>query len=289
MNVGFILQSKLMKRARSQLRGMHEQYGPDFSFNIKNCILDVTGSEQAIDAVRTELRSMIGARTFLPAPLWAELLRTRREGTMGKNRVTIAHIQSVTGCHMHVERERQEVRVTGGDGCLFQSLQLLEELASECVMEDCGIMKVSEVTLEALAVKCGVTFRVQSGELAIFGLRDSVRKALHEVRKAENEVRGIAPVSSFGEVWIPAFTHRNESDVNPACCEEAPAAKDSGETRVTEEATGSSSHSQHQQVGACSEVPKLTSSENEAASTAPLAWKYTTNSVGTLAFARFSI
>eukprot|EP00450_Noctiluca_scintillans_P032171 CAMPEP_0194552174 /NCGR_PEP_ID=MMETSP0253-20130528/96592_1 /TAXON_ID=2966 /ORGANISM="Noctiluca scintillans" /LENGTH=325 /DNA_ID=CAMNT_0039399639 /DNA_START=44 /DNA_END=1019 /DNA_ORIENTATION=+ len=302
VNVVFVLRSKLMKRVRSQLRSMHEQYGPDFSFNITKCILDVTGSEQAIHAVRTKMRSMIGActflpaplwaellrtrregttgedrvtiaqSTFLPAPLWAELLRTRREGTTGEDRVTIAHIQSVTGCHLHVERERQEVRVTGSDGCLFHSFQLLEELASECVTVDCGFVKVSEVMLEALAVQCDVTFRLQSGKVAIFGLRDSVREAFHEVRKAEYEVCDIAPVSSSGEMWIPAFTRRNESDVNPACCEEAHDNQDSGKTRVTEEATGSSSHSQHLQVGACRKVSRSTSSKNEAASIAPLVW-----------------
>jgi len=289
VNVVFVLRSKLMKRVRSQLRSMHEQYGPDFSFNITKCILDVTGSEQAIHAVRTKMRSMIGACTFLPAPLWAELLRTRREGTTGEDRVTIAHIQSVTGCHLHVERERQEVRVTGSDGCLFHSFQLLEELASECVTVDCGFVKVSEVMLEALAVQCDVTFRLQSGKVAIFGLRDSVREAFHEVRKAEYEVCDIAPVSSSGEMWIPAFTRRNESDVNPACCEEAHDNQDSGKTRVTEEATGSSSHSQHLQVGACRKVSRSTSSKNEAASIAPLVWNYTTLSVGTLAFARLFI
>eukprot|EP00450_Noctiluca_scintillans_P038285 CAMPEP_0194480856 /NCGR_PEP_ID=MMETSP0253-20130528/3517_1 /TAXON_ID=2966 /ORGANISM="Noctiluca scintillans" /LENGTH=266 /DNA_ID=CAMNT_0039320295 /DNA_START=175 /DNA_END=975 /DNA_ORIENTATION=+ len=196
-----------MKRVRSQLRVLQKERCPRLHLKFSRDVLVVTGREQEVCEVRNLLRSVIGRRMSIPIPLWRELLRTRWHG-LSMDRVTLARVQAVSGCNVHVDRDLPKVVLTGPDSCLAAAICVLHELAAECVKELYGRSSLDEVVLCDVADQCGVTFRVQDGDLAVFGLPASVKEAVCRLRQNEGSIitRDHDWQVSSGIHWMPPIT-----------------------------------------------------------------------------------
>lgn len=84
---------------------------------------------------------------------------------------------------------------------------VLHELAAQCVEELYGRSSLGEVVLCDVADKCGVTFRMQDGDLAVFGLPASVKEAVCRLRPHEgSNTRDFNWQVSSGIHWMPPIT-----------------------------------------------------------------------------------
>jgi hypothetical protein len=106
-----------------------------------------------------------------------------------------------------VDRELPKVVLTGSDHCVATAVFVLYQLASECVEELYGRTSLGEVVLSRLANQCGVIFRIENGDLAVFGLPTSVEVALRSLR--EHEGSNVCDVDwqlVSGVRWMPLVT-----------------------------------------------------------------------------------
>lgn len=152
---------------------------------VRGC-LRVAGTEQSIAAVHKHLEGLVGPRIHVGAGVWAELMRTRT--LMDSSKAAVAHLQETSGCRIHIERSRQEVRLFGSSASVKIAEKILEELALECeevlVPAPAEILERSTEVLESLAHACAVTFRLDASEgVTVLGTKASVRRAVEELRR----------------------------------------------------------------------------------------------------------
>jgi len=147
--------------------------------------LQVVGSETGIQAVRRQLESFAGPRKPVPTAVWAELMRTRMHSTTAL--ISVATIQEETGCRVHIERSRCEVRLFGDVQGVRQASERIDELATRCIESFVPLAGCSDIPaeeLQNLAHDNRVTFFQESGKIVVYGLKDAVSKAVVSLQEA---------------------------------------------------------------------------------------------------------
>jgi len=171
------------RRGRRRLRDIQSSCQAAVKLDRARGVLRVVGPESSIHAVRRQLASLGGPRRSVPAAVWAELMRTRTMRQSSQARV--ARLQQESGCRVHIERSRQEVRLFGpGEGVAVAD-KLLEELATLCTEEAVPLGlngPVASPVLQALAHSCSVTLRVEERQVVVLGLRAAVANAVEELK-----------------------------------------------------------------------------------------------------------
>jgi len=169
----------LCRRSRRRLRDIQVACQATLRLDRLRGVLLVSGSEAAVQAVRNKLDSLGGPRKPVSGPVWAELMRTRTLHTTSQ--VSVAMLQEETGCRVHIERTRREVRLFGPSEGVTAASALIDRFADTCT-EEAVIATVDPEALEALAHRCGVTFRLETGTVVALGLRERVDQAVEGLK-----------------------------------------------------------------------------------------------------------
>mmetsp|Transcript_124389 Transcript_124389/g.265061 ORF Transcript_124389/g.265061 Transcript_124389/m.265061 type:complete len:487 (-) Transcript_124389:131-1591(-) len=182
------------RRGRRRLRDIQMSCQAAVKLDRARGVLRVSGPESSIHAVRRSLASLTGPRRPVPAAVWAELMRTR---TMNYSaQATIARLQQESGCRIHIERSRQEVRIFGPGGGIALANKLLDELAKTCTEEVVSLGSLPPVApemLQTLARACCVTLRVEEGQIAVLGVRVAVDNAVKELKRCIADPQNFEP------------------------------------------------------------------------------------------------
>lgn len=178
------LLNMLYRRSRRRLRDIRAMCHAGLKLDRVRSTLHVTGTPEAIEAVRSQLEHLGGPVKSLSAAVWMELLRTRTL-TSGPQ-ATIVRMQEASGCRIHIERGRQEVRLFGPKDQVVVAAELLDKFAESCVDEAVPVADPTvfpAMVLQAIAHAFSVTLRVEDKEIRALGIRESVAKAVGELQK----------------------------------------------------------------------------------------------------------
>jgi len=176
------LVSTLSRRSRRRLRDIQTNCQVKIRLDKAQCLLNVQGTEEAIQAVRRQLESLGGPRKQVPTAVWAELMRTRT--TQGDSPASVTGLQKETGCRVHIERSRCEVRLFGSGESVWRTSQLIDALADQCTEEVVPTAKpLPAFALQALAHQCQVTLLNKDTEIVALGLKAAVAEAAKELSK----------------------------------------------------------------------------------------------------------
>jgi hypothetical protein len=157
--------------------------------------LHISGSESDVAAAKYHIGGLGGPRKVVKPALWAELLRTRTIPSGQQAHIT--NIQQESGCRIHIERSRHEVRLFGHDDTTTVAERLLDELAVRCtevvLPMPSGISNSPAV--QAVADGCGVTLCLEERQVAVLGIRDSVNNAVEVLKNQINSPEMPLPLS----------------------------------------------------------------------------------------------
>lgn len=181
------LLSILCRRGRRRLRLLQLETGANIWIDRAAGLLHVGGSEAVLADVQRQLASLRGPRKAISPAVWAELMRTR---TLSKDpgEGQVSRLQQESGCRIHIERDKHEVRIFGPEHDVAVCERMLEELGAECVEKHVPLPEEALSFLEtpamhAVAHACSVTLRVDKGQLAVLGMRPFVHKAVMELHR----------------------------------------------------------------------------------------------------------
>mmetsp|Transcript_152601 Transcript_152601/g.487582 ORF Transcript_152601/g.487582 Transcript_152601/m.487582 type:complete len:488 (+) Transcript_152601:1-1464(+) len=171
------------RRGRKRLRQMQETFGVTLRLDRQQLVLRVIGPASNVQTVSQHVATLSGPRRPVPAPVWAELMRTR---TLQGPEALVERLQDACGCRIHIERSDREVRIFGDEEAVAKADQLLDELALKCTQDMIPISDSSTLsgpTLQVLAQKARVSLRVEPCRLVVYGLKDLVAEALVPLRE----------------------------------------------------------------------------------------------------------
>jgi len=175
---------RFSRRSRRRLRDLQRTSKVSIELNRLRGILRISGSQQSVDEVQSQLVDLGGLYRQVPVAMWAELLRTRMEGFNPEAPMTVAWIQHHSGCRIHIERSSSEVRLFGSSEHVQRAVYLVDEVAKhaaeEIVTYKAG--RLSEDIVEELAQVCGVTMQCQQDHIAVLGRRFAVLDATNRLR-----------------------------------------------------------------------------------------------------------
>lgn len=178
------LLSILCRRGRRRLRLLQLETRANIWIDRGRGVLHASGPEAALGELQRQLASLRGPRKNVSAAVWSELMRTRTKSKDPEEGL-VARLQEESGCRIHIERDRHQVRIFGPSEEVAVCERLLEELDAECVEElvpravDATLLKTP--ALDALAQACGVTLRADKGTITVLGTRSAVREAAIEL------------------------------------------------------------------------------------------------------------
>jgi len=175
------LLNSLHRRGRRRLKDIQTNFQVNARIDKLRGILVITGPEASVEAAKHMISGLGGPRIPVKPAVWAELLRTRT--LQSGEQAMVAMIQQESGCRIHIERSRHEVRLFGHSEAVEIAEELLEELDKNC-MEIAVPMDTSGVTpavLQAFAESCHVTLRLDDEQLVLLGIEDTVKKAAEEL------------------------------------------------------------------------------------------------------------
>ncbi|CAE8638389.1 unnamed protein product [Polarella glacialis] len=187
--VDVVLEADLLatfcRRGRRRLRDIQSSSQTVLKLDRCRGVLKVTGTDRAIMDVRRQLESLGGPRRPVQQAVWAELLRTRTLETT--SRVSVAWLQQMSGCRVHIERTQQEVRLFGPKETVAVADRLLAEIesglcASIAVPVEDG-HSLPSVSLQLLAHSCGITLQIAESEIFVLGLVAAVEEAAEELSR----------------------------------------------------------------------------------------------------------
>lgn len=175
------MMSTLCRRGRRRLRDIQVTCQAVVKLDRMHNILRVYGPEEVILAVRRQLASLGGPRKAVSPAVWAELMRTRTE--LDTTQSAVAQIQHESGCRIHIERSRLEVRLFGPDEGIAVAENLLEEIAQDCTEEalPLPVGSVAASVLQSVAHSHGVTICVEEEQIVTFGRTAQVKSAMEEL------------------------------------------------------------------------------------------------------------
>jgi len=210
------LLSMLCRRGQRRLRMLQASCQVSARLDRSRSVLLVCGSDAAIRDVRKQLESFGGKRRMVPAAVWAELMRTRtmHEGTQG----LVAQLQQESGCRIHIERDRQEVRIFGPSEDVEVAESLLEELEEACTeqrvpVDDPSCLNI--FVLHAMARAFNVILRMDSGFIVALGFHTAVAIATQELKRYIKEPSAYPALtissSSSEPISVGAGQHCNQN------------------------------------------------------------------------------
>merc|ERR1719277_1098332 len=104
-----------------------------------------------------QLAVISAPRKPVSGAVWAELMRTRMFEANSPS-ATLSQLQQGSGCRVHIERHRQEVRLFGTSEAIEKAEDLIEQLAEKVtervVMVPSGSMPTA-TAVQAVAHACG--------------------------------------------------------------------------------------------------------------------------------------
>lgn len=168
----------LCRRGRRRLRDMQTSCQAMLRLDRVRGVLCVVGPPSSVEAVRHHIASLGGPRRVVSAAVWAELMRTR---TQTSSNAAVVRLQSESGCRIHIERSRNEVRIFGPAENRAIAERLLEELEEACsgINVYTRTARFSVRAMHLVAISCGVTLGNENmGYVTVFGLRDAVACAV---------------------------------------------------------------------------------------------------------------
>jgi len=118
----------------------------------------------------------------------------------------VTRLEQETGCRVHIERSRREVRLFGPSPGAQAASKRLDELGAMCCEEvvPVPIGNVSPEALQVLAHDCRVTLRVEDMQIVVLGLQDYVNKATFDLKKLILEVSlGVSPQKQASVQALP--------------------------------------------------------------------------------------
>eukprot|EP00931_Biecheleriopsis_adriatica_P096101 TRINITY_DN6974_c0_g1_i1.p1 TRINITY_DN6974_c0_g1~~TRINITY_DN6974_c0_g1_i1.p1 ORF type:complete len:373 (+),score=68.21 TRINITY_DN6974_c0_g1_i1:18-1136(+) len=170
-----------LRRGRSRLRELQEATGASLKLNRVQGVLSVLGSASSIAAVRFQLECMSGCRRVVTSAAWTELMRMRKIET---GMTALNRIQEQSGCRVHIERSKHEVRLFGPRATASVADRLLDQLEKLCIEQHvpaASCANLAESKLEAIASGCGVTFKLEQGGIRVLGLKFAVAEAVNDL------------------------------------------------------------------------------------------------------------
>ncbi|CAJ1358408.1 unnamed protein product [Effrenium voratum] len=170
----------LCRRGRRRLREIEQATRCSVKFDRQRRALWATGTPEGIAQVEAQVESMTGPRQQISRAAWAELMRTR---TTSDASSALAQIQQQSGCRVHIERAKNEVRLFGSKTCVEQGAKLLTSLQAICTEQEIPI-KTASLPLEVLnsfAQALCVTFRLEDDRLIVLGLIPVARQAAQQL------------------------------------------------------------------------------------------------------------
>jgi hypothetical protein len=182
ITLGPDLLSSLCRRGRRRLRDIESAYQVNVYLDKARGVIYVVGSEANVASARHHITTLEGPRKPVKAALHAELLRTRMLESGPE--AALARIQEESGCRIHIERTRQEVRLFGDSDNITSAECLLTELDQQCGEEFVALkagFNITEPQLGALALSCGVALQREEDGLVVLGLSGSVRTAVERI------------------------------------------------------------------------------------------------------------
>lgn len=177
------LLSTLCRRSRRRLRDIQINCQVTMKIDRMRGTLRMSGSEAAIQAAQKQLSSLGGPRKPVTASVWAELMRTRT--MQSSTHAIVARLQDQSGCRIHIERSRQEVRIFGPREGVVVADKLLDDFALACIEEVVPVSNsaaLASAVLQQVARGCGVTLRIEEQQIVVLGLSDAVKGAVEELK-----------------------------------------------------------------------------------------------------------
>jgi len=173
--------SSLCRRGRRHLREIQTSCQVMLQLDRVRGQLHVVGVQEAIKNVQRRLESLGGPIKSVSVAVWTELMRTRT--TQDGPEAYLTQIQESSGCRIHIERHKQEVRLFGPRDAVSLADKLLDEF-SRCVVE--SIIRVgnsipSRSVLENVAFDKHVTLRQDGNLIIITGMHQHVQEAEAEI------------------------------------------------------------------------------------------------------------
>jgi hypothetical protein len=173
----------LSRRGRRRLKDIQSTCQVTAKLDKMAGLLHISGHEEGVDSAKRLIVGLGGPRVAVNIAVWAELLRTRtlQEGSQA----IMAKIQSESGCRIHIERSRHEVRLFGDREAVVAAHKLLEQLNGDCMEAAVPMTPESHMqsALHALAHECGVTLRLDETQVGVLGMRGAVCKAVKELER----------------------------------------------------------------------------------------------------------
>ncbi|CAE7857999.1 hypothetical protein AK812_SmicGene3963 [Symbiodinium microadriaticum] len=171
------------RRGRRRLQEIEEATNATVKLDRSRGVLKAFGTIEAIQQVQQQLESMTGPRKEISRAAWAELMRTR---TGQEDGVALQRIQNQSGCRLHIERSKSEVRLFGSKEAAAVADRLLDDFQKMCMERFIPCPNSSMLDLDRLnemaQVLC-VTFRLEENVIFILGVEDVVVAAAQELSK----------------------------------------------------------------------------------------------------------
>lgn len=189
VQLGPELLSTLCGRSRRRLRDIQSSCQVVMKLDRVRGGLRIYGPEAAIEAAQRQLSSLGGPRKTVPGAVWAELFRTRTLQTSKQS--IVLHLQELSGCRIHIERSRHEVRIFGPQDSTAVAEKLLEEL--EKLTTEAAVPTgdaADSLKIQDIAEELGVTARLDETEVVLLGLKDRVQLAVREISKYMDHMEG---------------------------------------------------------------------------------------------------
>jgi len=181
------LLSTFCRRGRQRLQEIQACSHATLKLDRTKGLLWATGSERAIAEVRVRLECLGGPRKTVSAAVWAELMRTRTlvEGP-AVSKSAVERIQHLSGCRVHIERSKHEVRLFGPKSASAVAdllLNELEEMCTENLVDTPDAQRLSSDVLHQIAHSGSVSMRLEPQQIAVLGLRCAVEPAVAELKQ----------------------------------------------------------------------------------------------------------
>ncbi|CAK0840364.1 unnamed protein product, partial [Prorocentrum cordatum] len=136
------LLSILCRRGRRRLRLLQLETRANIWIDRGRGVLHASGPEAALGELQRQLASLRGPRKNVSAAVWSELMRTRTNSKDPEEGL-VARLQQESGCRIHIERDRHQVRIFGPSDEVRVCERLIE--VRQAVR---GLVKTSSLTAE---------------------------------------------------------------------------------------------------------------------------------------------
>jgi hypothetical protein len=184
----------LCRRSRRHYRTIQSLSKASLKLDRPHSQLHITGSEEDIEQVRTQLDNLTGPSLNVSAALWAELMRARTCEDVCES--AVAMIQKLGGCRIHIERTCQMIHLFGAKGKMGFAEHLVRELEGMCIetaVDVKGPLYLDGQVLLSFAQEFGVSLHVDGATVSVFGIAGAVAEAVEELEKRDRDQQPLEP------------------------------------------------------------------------------------------------